>query len=151
MKFKYLFLSLMILILASSIALVAAEEASLGDYSFNVPDGYEIVNQTDNLVSMQSDPDHAIVMSLPDEVKSAADFKKSLEAEGYKFGDEDTYKAGDFDVSQYNYEYQDYQGFLYICEGEDNPILITLVMPADEDAPSPDDNPVTEIINSLDD
>ena len=152
MKFKYLILSFMLLILVGSIAAIAAEEdyGSLGDYTFDIPDGYEIVNKTDNLLSMQEDTDHAIVMSLPDEVKSSDEFKADLEKQGYEFGDEDTYTSGNFEISQYNYNKDTYQGFLYICDdGNDSPILITYVMPADEDAPNPDDNPVTQIVNSL--
>lgn len=152
MKFKYLILSFMLLILVGSIAAIAAEEdyGSLGDYTFDIPDGYEIVNKTDNLLSMQEDTDHAIVMSLPDEVKSSDEFKADLEKQGYEFGDEDTYTSGNFEISQYNYNKDTYQGFLYICDdGNDSPILITYVMPADEDAPDPDDNPVTQIVNSL--
>ena len=152
MKFKYLILSFMLIILVGSVASIAADEdyGSLGDYTFDIPDGYQIINKTDNLLSMQEDTDHAIVMSLPDEVKSSDEFKADLEKQGYEFGDEDTYTSGNFEISQYNYNKDTYQGFLYICDdGNDSPILITYVMPADEDAPDPDDNPVTQIVNSL--
>lgn len=113
MKFKYLLLSFMLLILVGSIAAIAADEdyGSLGDYTFDIPDGYEIVNKTDNLLSMQEDTDHAIVMSLPDEVKSSDEFKADLEKQGYEFGDEDTYTSGNFEISQYNYNKDTYQGF----------------------------------------
>ena len=152
MKFKYLFLSFMLLIMIGSITAIAADDdyGSLGDYTFDLPDGYEIVNKTDNMLSMQQDKDHAVVMSIPDEVKQADEFKADLEAQGYEFGDEDKYTVGNFEISQYNYNYGQYQGFLYICDdGNNSPILITLVIPADEDAPDSQDNPVTTIINSL--
>ena len=152
MKLKYLFARLMLIILVCSVASIAADEdyGSLGDYTFDIPAGYEIVNKTDNLLSMQQDTDHAIVMALPDEVKSADEFKADLEKQGYEFGDEGNYTIGNFEINQYNYNKDTYQGFLYICDdGNDSPILITLVIPADEDAPDPDNNPVTEIVNSL--
>ena len=152
MKFKYLLLSFMLLILVGSIAAIAADEdyGSLGDYTFDIPDGYQIINKTDKLLSMQEDPDHAIIIALPDEVKSSDEFKADLEKQGYEFGDEDNYTSGNFEINQYNYNKDTYQGFLYICDdGNDSPILITYVMPADEDAPDPDDNPVTQIVNSL--
>ena len=152
MKYKYLFLSFLLLIMIGSITAIAADDdyGSLGDYTFDLPDGYEIVNKTDNMLSMQQDTDHAIVMSLPDEVKQADEFKANLEKQGYEFGDEDKYTVDNFEISQYNYNYEQYQGFLYICDdGNDSPILITLVIPADEDAPDSQDNPVTTIINSL--
>ena len=152
MKFKYLLLIFMLLILVGSIAAIAADEdyGSLGDYTFDIPDGYQIINKTDKLLSMQEDPDHAIIIALPDEVKSSDEFKADLEKQGYEFGDEDNYTSGNFEINQYNYNKDTYQGFLYICDdGNDSPILITYVMPADEDAPDPDDNPVTQIVNSL--
>ena len=152
MKFKYLLLSFMLLILVGSIAAIAADEdyGSLGDYTFDIPDGYQIINKTDKMLSMQEDADHAIIIALPDEVKSSDEFKADLEKQGYEFGDEDNYTSGNFEINQYNYNKDTYQGFLYICDdGNDSPILITYVMPADEDAPDPDDNPVTQIVNSL--
>ena len=152
MKFKYLLLSFMLLILVGSIAAIAADDdyGSLGDYTFDIPDGYQIINKTDKILSMQEDPDHAIIIALPDEVKSSDEFKADLEKQGYEFGDEDNYTSGNFEINQYNYNKDTYQGFLYICDdGNDSPILITYVMPADDDAPDPDDNPVTQIVNSL--
>ena len=152
MKYKYLFLSFMLLILACSVVAISADEdyGSIGDYTFDIPDGYQIVNKTDNMLSMQEDTNHAIVISLPDVIKDSDDFKAQLEKQGYEFGDEDNYTVGNFNINQYNYNKDTYQGSLYICDdGNDSPILITLVVPADEDAPSSDDNPVTQIINSL--
>ncbi|AMK16159.1 hypothetical protein [Methanobrevibacter olleyae] len=153
MKFKYLFLSLILLVLACSIATIAAEEAIIDDYSFTIPDGYSIVNQSEQMVSMQIDNDHAIVMSAPDDVQSPKQFKTGLEKQGYKFGDEENYTKGNFDIEQYNYDYDKYQGFLYICDDntdkDDDVILITLVIPKTDDVPSEDENPVTGILDSL--
>ena len=152
MKYKYLFLSFMLLILVGSITAIAANEASIGDYTFTLPDGYTIANQTEDLISMTQDDDHAIVISDPEVVKSSEQFKADLEAEGYEFGDEANYTSGNFDIEQYNYDYDAYKGFLYICHDntDDNEVfLITLVMPGDEDTPSEDDNPVSTIISSF--
>ena len=133
MKYKYLFLSFMLLILVGSITAIAANEASIGDYTFTLPDGYTIANQTEDLISMTQDDDHAIVISDPEVVKSSEEFKADLEA-------------------QYNYNQDSYKGFLYICHDntdDDEVFLITLVMPEDEDTPSEDDNPVSTILSSF--
>ena len=44
MRFKYLFLGLMLLILAGSMTAIAAADdyESLGDYTFDIPDGYQV-------------------------------------------------------------------------------------------------------------
>ena len=151
MKYKYLFLSFMLLILVGSITAIAANEASIGDYTFTLPDGYTIANQTEDLISMTQDDDHAIVISDPEVVKSSEEFKADLEADGYEFGDEANYTSGNFDIEQYNYNYDSYKGFLYICHDntDDEVFLITLVMPEDEDTPSEDDNPVSTILSSF--
>ena len=152
MKFKYLFLSFLVLILAGSIAAIAANEASIGDYTFTLPDGYTIANQTEDLISMTQDDDHSIVISDPEVVKSSEEFKADLEADGYEFGDEANYTSGNFDIEQYNYNQDSYKGFLYICHDntdDDEVFLITLVMPEDEDTPSEDDNPVSTILSSF--
>ena len=152
MKYKYLFLSFMLLILVGSITAIAANEASIGDYTFTLPDGYTIANQTENLISMTQDDDHAIVISDPEVVKSSEEFKADLEADGYEFGDEANYTSGNFDIEQYNYNQDSYKGFLYICHDntdDDEVFLITLVMPEDEDTPSEDDNPVSTILSSF--
>ena len=115
MKYKYLFLSFMLLILVGSITAIAANEASIGDYTFTLPDGYTIANQTEDLISMTQDDDHAIVISDPEVVKSSEEFKADLEADGYEFGDEANYTSGNFDIEQYNYNQDSYKGFLYIC------------------------------------
>ena len=152
MKYKYLFLSFMLLILVGSITAIAANEASIGDYTFTLPDGYTIANQTEDLISMTQDDDHAIVISDPEVVKSSEEFKADLEADGYEFGDEANYTSGNFDIEQYNYNQDSYKGFLYICHDntdDDEVFLITLVMPEDEDTPSEDDNPVRTILSSF--
>lgn len=152
MKYKYLFLSFMLLILVGSITAIAANEASIGDYTFTLPDGYTIANQTEDLISMTQDDDHAIVISDPEVVKSSEEFKADLEADGYEFGDEANYTSGNFDIEQYNYNQDSYKGFLYICHDntdDDEVFLITLVMPEDEDTPSEDDNPVSTILSSF--
>ena len=152
MKYRYLFLSFMLLILVGSITAIAANEASIGDYTFTLPDGYTIANQTEDLISMTQDDDHAIVISDPEVVKSSEEFKADLEADGYEFGDEANYTSGNFDIEQYNYNQDSYKGFLYICHDntdDDEVFLITLVMPEDEDTPSEDDNPVSTILSSF--
>ena len=60
MRFKYLFLSIMLLIMVGSIAAISAEEATIGDYNFTMPDGFEIENQSDDSVILKSD-DRSII------------------------------------------------------------------------------------------
>ena len=54
MRFKYLFLGLMLLILAGSMTAIAAADdyESLGDYTFDIPDGYQVTDKTDEMVTI---------------------------------------------------------------------------------------------------
>ena len=64
MRFKYLFLSLMLLILARSITAIAAADdyESLGDYTFDIPDGYQVADKTDEMLTMQADDNHSVLV-----------------------------------------------------------------------------------------
>lgn len=64
MRFKYLFLGLMLLILAGSmIAIAAADDYEpLGDYTFDIPDGYQVVDKDDVSVGMELDENHTVLV-----------------------------------------------------------------------------------------
>ena len=50
MRFKYLFLGFMLLILAGSMTAIAAADdyESVGDYTFDIPDGYQVGRKEEN-------------------------------------------------------------------------------------------------------
>ena len=151
MRFKYLFLSLMLLILACSITAIAAADdyESLGDYTFDIPDGYSVVNKSDEMVMMQSDEDHAVVVYKLDAVSDFGLVKSLLEDAGCEFSDEETFQAGSFDVSQYSYNYTEIQGTLYVCNDGGNPILVADVIPASEDSAAIEGSPAKQVVDSL--
>ena len=64
MRFKYLFLGFLFFLLAGSITAIAADDnyASLGDYTFDIPDGYQIIDENDNSVTMQQDDNHSVIV-----------------------------------------------------------------------------------------
>ena len=140
MRFKYLFLGFMLLILAGSMTAIAAADdyESLGDYTFDIPDGYQVTDKTDEMVTMQVDEDHPIIVySL-------------LETTGCKLVSEDAFQAGSFDVTPYSYTYLENQGFFYICnDGKGTPILVASSGPSTEDPLTVDDNPARLVVDSL--
>ena len=152
MRFKYLLLGLMLLILAGSMTAVAAADdyESLGDYTFDIPDGYQLVDKTDNMVSMEADENHSVVVYMMDDVSDLDIFMSLLDNQGCKFFDEESFQSGSFDVNQSTYTYMDIQGYMYICsDGSDNPFLIALSIPESEDLPAADDNPAYQVVSSL--
>ncbi len=155
MKLKYLFLSLVILILTCSIAAIAANEAVIDDYKFTVPDNYTIVNSTEHFVSLELDKDHTIKMSCLDEAKSPEQFKADLESDGYKIdGDESNFTAGIFDVRQNEISKDKIKGYLYICEDTtdedgDDEVFVTFTCKGDHEDFKADNQTVADLLDSI--
>ena len=149
MKFKYFFLSLMLLIMVGSIAAaVAADDyESLGDYTFDIPDGYQVVDKDNEMVTMQTDEDHSVIVYKMEALSDVDTFKSFLETTGCEFGSEETFQLGSFDVSGYSFTYLDIQGNLYICNDGGSPILVADAIPASEDVS--EDSPAMQVVNSL--
>lgn len=152
MRFKYIFLSLMLLIMVGSMTAVAAEDdyASLGDYTFDIPEGYQIVDEADNMMSFEADENHTVIVYALDSVGDLDIFKSLLDNQGCKFADETSFESGSFNVDQSTYSYMDTQGYMYICDdGAGTPVLVALGLPADEELPAADDNAAYQVVSSL--
>lgn len=151
MRFKYLFLSLMLLILACSITAIAAADdyESLGDYTFDIPDGYQVVDSDDVSVGMELDENHTVLVYQLDSASDISVFKTMLEAAGCEFTDGHDLKVGNFDVSQSTYKFEDTQGNFYICSDGGKPILVADGMLASEELPAAEDSPAYQVVSSL--
>lgn len=149
MKFNKIFIALLLLIVASSIGIACAEEVTVANHEFTIPDGYSILNSTDDSVILTQDNDHVIVVIVPEAVKNADDAKSYLEDQGYKFIGEETYDADGKIVQQHNYEKDGYTVMSYVIPAGSDQCIVTFTIPADETAPENADNPVTTILNSI--
>ena len=127
MKFKFLLLGLMVFIMLSGISSVSAENATVGDYSFTIPDEFSIVNQTEDMVYLEDSLSfYSISLTLADESLDNEDIMKRLLSQGYELEKEGNYTKGIFNVTEYTYNFKDaYYGFLYLCENGDDRIVIT--------------------------
>ena len=152
MKFKYLFLGVMLLILAGSMTAIAAADdyESLGDYTFDIPDGYQVTDKDNEMVIMEVDEDHPIVVYKLDSTTDIDSFMSLLETTGCELVSEDAFQAGSFNVTPFAYTYLDAQGFFYICDdGKGTPILVASSGPSTEDPLTVDDNPARIVVDSL--
>ena len=152
MRFKYLFVGLMLLILATSITAIAAADdyESLGDYTFDIPDGFKILDKTNETLTMQAEENHTVVVYKLDEISDFEGIKSIVEELGAKFGDDQTFQSGNFNVTQSNFTSDDIQGWAYVCDdGSGSGILVVDSLPAGDDAPSPEDNPARQVVDSL--
>ena len=152
MRFKYLFVGLMLLILATSITAIAADDdyESLGDYTFDIPDGYKLVDKTNEMITFQADENHSVIVYKLDNANDFDSLKSLAEELGAKFGDNQTFQSGNFNVTQTNFTSDDIQGWAYVCDdGSGGGLLVVDSLPAGEDAPSPEDNPGRQVVDSL--
>ena len=134
------------LILFSSILAISSTNSTNPDYYLTIPDGYHIVNQSDNFVLIESDRYHTISISDMDHDTDREVLKYSLEKSMYDFTYRTNYTKGDFDIEEnwYNQEYQ--RGILYFCDNGEELIVINYKGPLDVDL---EDSPVGVILDSL--
>ena len=152
MRFKYLFVGLMLLILATSITAIAAADdyESLGDYTFDIPDGYKILDKTNETLTMQAEENHTVIVYKLDEISDFEGIKSIVKELGAKFGDNQTFQSGNFNVTQTNFTFKDIKGLAYVCDdGSGGNIFVAYGLPTSDDDPSPEDNPAKIVLDSL--
>ena len=152
MRFKYLFVGLMLLILATSITAIAAADdyESLGDYTFDIPDGYKLVDKTNEMITFQADENHSVIVYKLDNANDFDSLKSLAEELGAKFGDNQTFQSGNFNVTQSNFTFKDIKGLAYVCDdGSGGNIFVAYGLPTSDDDPSPEDNPAKVVLDSL--
>ncbi len=141
-------IGILVLILAVGVA-AADDYESVGDYTFDIPDGYQVVDKDDVSVGMELDENHTVLVYQLDSDSDISLFKAMLETAGCQFSDEQDLKVGNFDVSQSTYKLEDTQGYFYTCSDGGKPIVVAEGMPASEELPAAEDSPAYQVINSL--
>ncbi|WP_407378775.1 hypothetical protein [Methanobrevibacter sp.] len=136
------------IILICAVSAVAAGDATIDGHKFTIPDGYSLYNSSDDTVSLEKDDYHAITIILGD-AENLDNAKDNLANMGYDYSGSNSYKYGDFDVVQQNYEYDDIVIYAYVCMSDEIDLIITLTAPKSEPALEGTDNPVTTILDSI--
>lgn len=150
MKSKSIILAIAVLIMACSITAIAAESASVGDYTFEIPDDYKSTDITDTQATLEKDNTHAIVVIFADSVSSSEDAKSNLESKGYTYIGQNSYDANGYSINQQNFEKDGLTVYSYDFEMKDGKYsVITYTIPSSEQPGENEDNPVTDIIKSL--
>lgn len=146
MKLKYLIIGLILILLFSVLAVSTAEERSIDDYNFTIPDGYQIKNCSDDYVLLENNDHQTISISVLDSSTNRDALRYMLERSMYDFTYRDNYTKGSYDIEEnhYNQEYQ--RGILYFCDNGDELIVIDYKVSLLEDI---DDSPVDVILDSL--
>lgn len=151
MRFKYMFLGILIMIMVTSIGAIAAADdyESVGDYTFDIPDGYQVVDKDDVSVGMELDENHTVLVYQLDGASDINFFKSMLEAAGCEFGDAQELKVGNFEATQSTYKFDETQGYFYICSDGGKPIVVADGMTGSEELPAVELSPAYQVVNSL--
>ena len=157
MKFKYLFLGVMLLILAGSMTAIAAADTDdfgiVGDKAFTVPEDFEIINETDSNVYMENtDGNQSFVITVLDEDTDPEVLLQVYEDSGYTFNKTySVYQRGIYRITELEFTYKDYIGLLFICQNGNECIFISHGFLDENDFPTDDDKVALELISSITD
>ena len=127
MKSKSIILAIAVLIMACSITAIAAESASVGDYTFEIPDDYKSTDITDTQATLEKDNTHAIVVIFADSVSSSEDAKSNLESKGYTYIGQNSYDANGYSINQQNFEKDGLTVYSYDFEMKDGKYCVISV------------------------
>ncbi len=124
----------LILVLFCNVLAIASFQTTPIDPDENVivPQGYHIVNQSENYTLMESDQYHTISISTLENLDKDV-LKHILSKSMYDFTYVDSYTKGEYAVEEnwYNQEYQ--RGIVYFCEKGDELIAIDYKVPVTQD------------------
>ena len=148
MKAKSIFLVLLMTLTLFSITAIYAEEATVGDSTFTVPDGFSINETTDNTVTLTGNDNTAIAIYSGD-TKSIEDARQSRLDAGFTLSGEETYDVNGIAVNQQNCNKDGINSCVYTFNKNGKDYIISYNLVEGQDIPSNEDNPVTEIVNSL--
>lgn len=154
MKLSKTFLVLVALALIASVGIVAAEDVTVGPYTFAVPDGYTIASSTDTVIAMQQDEYNAITFAteVSEDIETA---KQGLIDKGYAFIDEEEMEYNGYNTTLQKFTY-DADGttlysFNYIELIDSGNFVITLVTddPDFDGDLNSGENPAASIFDTL--
>lgn len=134
------------ILIVIGIAMIFLSGVSAYENNLTLPEGYHIVNESDNFTILQSDDYHSISICRMDNDTDRDLLKYLLEKSMYDFSYSSNYTKGDFDIEEnhYNQEYQ--RGILYLCNNGDELIVIDYKVPVIEEI---EDSPVGVILDGF--
>ena len=130
MKFNKIFLIMLLVAVVATVGFVAAEEATVGAYTFTIPDGYTIATQDDTTIAMQLDANNALSFAteVSDDIESSKqafiDQGKELIAE-----EEMDFNNMHFNLQAFKYDQAGttLYAYNYICLSDSGNFVLTLV------------------------
>lgn len=154
MKKRYV-MGMILLVLMATTACAYAAEATINDeYKFTLPDNYTVIEQVENGVNLGIDDDHVISVMVYEGNKITDSMIESvissLESQGYKVTDHQTFQYNGKDIVEIDYENQYGQFNVYTWQVDDgNYAVASYGHTSDEPAAKWDDSPVKTIYDTI--
>ncbi len=146
MKYKSFFILLLLLVTLCSISAIYADTYVIGNSSFSLPDGYTL-SEKDNQTVLYND--EYVLTMYEGPILSTQEAKNNRINLGYKFIGERDYEFDGVEINQQNYNYNGINTCVYTFEKNNQTYIITLNLFENQDVPEYADNPVTQIIDTL--
>lgn len=112
MKAKYILGMLLVLLMATT-ACVYAAEATLDDYRFTLPDKYDVETQNDDYFDLKMDDSHMISIAITDDVTPDTATIQGLESKGYNVTENQNFTYEGKEISEIIYTDSSSQYHLY--------------------------------------
>ena len=146
MKFKSLFIILLILLTLCSISAIYADTYYVGNSSFSLPDGYALSERGNQYLIYN---DEYVLTMYEGPILSTEEAKNNRIEKGYEFLGERDYEFDGAEINQQNYYMDGINTCVYTFEKNAQTYIITLNLYEDQTIPEYEDNPVTQIIDTL--
>lgn len=146
MKFKSLFIVLLILLTLCSISAIYADTYYVGNSSFSLPDGYALSEKGNQYLIYN---DEYVLTMYEGPILSTEEAKNNRIERGYEFLGERDYEFDGAEINQQNYYMDGVNTCVYTFEKNGQTYIITLNLFEDQTIPEYEDNPVTQIIDTL--
>ena len=146
MKFKSLFIILLILLTLCSISAIYADTYYVGNSSFSLPDGYALSERGNQYLIYN---DEYVLTMYEGPILSTEEAKNNRIEKGYEFLGERDYEFDGAEINQQNYYMDGINTCVYTFEKNGQTYIITLNLYEDQTIPEYEDNPVTQIIDTL--
>ncbi len=139
-------LGLILLTLCSISAIYADDTYVIGNSSFSLPDGYALSEQGNQCVIYN---DEYVLTMYEGPVLSTEQAKNNRIEKGYKLLGEKDYEFDGAEINQQNYNKEGVNTCVYTFKKNGQTYIITLNLYEDQTIPEYEDNPVTQIIDTL--
>lgn len=146
MKIKAVFILGLILLTLCSISAIYADTFVIGNSTFELPDGYALSEKGNQAVIYN---DEYVLTMYEGPILNTEQAKNYRINKGYTLLGERNYEFNGVKINQQNYYKEAVNSCVYTFEKNGQNYIITLNLFEDQEIPEYEDNPVTQIVDTL--